>query len=63
MKKIMLNFSFTRWLGMMIKEFHELRRDKVSVAMVVLTPLFQLVIFGLRHQYGSAQCPDGAAEL
>lgn len=31
---------------MIIKEFHELRRDRVSVAMIVLTPLFQLIILG-----------------
>ncbi|WP_034919584.1 MULTISPECIES: ABC transporter permease [Erwinia] len=42
----MFNFSFMRWLGVVIKEMHELRRDKVSVAMVFLTPLFQLVILG-----------------
>ncbi|UIA85813.1 ABC transporter permease [Erwinia tracheiphila] len=31
---------------MVIKEIHELRRDKVSLSMVFLTPLFQLVILG-----------------
>ncbi len=46
MKRTIINFSLTRWLGVLIKEFHELRRDKVSVAMVFLTPLFQLIILG-----------------
>ncbi len=31
---------------MVIKEIHELRRDKVSISMVLLTPLFQLIILG-----------------
>ncbi|MBK4714324.1 MULTISPECIES: ABC transporter permease [Tenebrionibacter/Tenebrionicola group] len=45
MKKI-VNFSLRRWLGVVLKELHELRRDKVSVAMVFITPLLQLVIIG-----------------
>ena len=31
---------------MVIKEIHALRRDKVSISMVLLTPLFQLIILG-----------------
>ena len=46
MKKINLSFSFTRWIGVVIKEIHELRRDKVSISMVLLTPIFQLIILG-----------------
>ncbi|MGW1445277.1 ABC transporter permease [Serratia rhizosphaerae] len=46
MKKPMINFSLTRWLGVVIKEIHELRRDRVSFSMVFLTPLFQLIILG-----------------
>jgi len=42
----MINFCWVRWLGVVIKEIHELRRDKVSVYMIFLTPLFQLVILG-----------------
>ncbi|HII0435094.1 TPA: ABC transporter permease [Klebsiella pneumoniae] len=46
MKKINFSFSVTRWIGVVIKEIHELRRDKVSISMVLLTPLFQLIILG-----------------
>lgn len=45
-QKINISFSFTRWLGVVIKEFHELRRDKASVSMVILTPIIQLIILG-----------------
>nr|WP_198138726.1 ABC transporter permease [Erwinia typographi] len=31
---------------MVLKELHELRRDRVSIAMVFLTPLLQLIILG-----------------
>lgn len=41
-----LNFSITRWIGIVIKELHELRRDKISIGMIFLTPLFQLIILG-----------------
>ncbi|RQM37260.1 ABC transporter permease [Erwinia psidii] len=43
---MIINFCWTRWLGVVIKEIHELRRDKISLSMVFLTPLFQLVILG-----------------
>ncbi|NIY46148.1 ABC transporter permease [Cedecea colo] len=46
MKKLTINFSFTRWIGVVIKEMHELRRDKISICMVVLTPIVQLIILG-----------------
>jgi len=46
MKNPSLNFSFTRWYGVVMKELHELRRDKVSIGMVFLTPLLQLIILG-----------------
>ena len=41
-----VNFSFLRWLGVVIKEIHELRRDRITIAMVVVTPLLQLTILG-----------------
>ena len=46
LKKIRVNFSLLRWLGVVIKEIHELRRDRISIAMVVVTPLLQLTILG-----------------
>ena len=46
MIKIKIPFSFTRWLAVVMKELHELRRDKVSIGMVFLTPLLQLIILG-----------------
>ncbi len=39
-------FCVVRWYGVVIKEIHELRRDRISIAMIFLTPLLQLIILG-----------------
>ncbi|MGD9611294.1 MAG: ABC transporter permease [Kiritimatiellia bacterium] len=39
-------FSFARWWAMVLKEFLQLRRDRISFAMVIGIPLAQLVLFG-----------------
>jgi ABC-2 type transport system permease protein len=38
--------SFLRTRAMLIKEFIQLKRDRVSFAMIVMLPLMQLVLFG-----------------
>ncbi len=39
-------FSFGRWWAMVLKEFLQLKRDRVSFAMIVGVPLMQLILFG-----------------
>ena len=39
-------FSFARWWAMVLKEFLQLRRDRISFAMIVGIPVAQLVLFG-----------------
>jgi ABC-2 type transport system permease protein len=39
-------FSWRRTWAMLIKEFVQLRRDRVSFAMIVMIPLVQLTLFG-----------------
>lgn len=46
MQIINSKFSFIRWLAVVIKELHELRRDRISILMVFMTPLAQLIILG-----------------
>ena len=41
-----LTGSFGRTRAMLIKEFIQLRRDRVSFAMIVMMPLMQLLLFG-----------------
>jgi ABC-2 type transport system permease protein len=39
-------FSFMRWWSIVLKEFLQLRRDRVTFAMIVVAPLIQLTLFG-----------------
>jgi len=39
-------FSFSRWLGIVGKEFIQLRRDRLTFGMIVGIPIIQLVLFG-----------------
>ncbi len=42
----MLDFSWSRWWAMLQKEFLQLRRDRVTFAMIVGIPIIQLTLFG-----------------
>src|SRR5678816_1842177 len=39
-------FSFSRWLGIVAKEFIQLKRDRLTFGMIVGIPIIQLVLFG-----------------
>lgn len=39
-------FSLSRWWSMVLKEFLQLRRDRVTFAMIVMLPIMQLILFG-----------------
>ncbi|MDD4855830.1 MAG: ABC transporter permease [Sulfuricurvum sp.] len=39
-------FSFSRWWGIIIKEFLQLKRDRVTFAMMIGIPIIQLTLFG-----------------
>jgi ABC-2 type transport system permease protein len=41
-----LPFSFQRWWAMVRKEFLQLRRDRITFAMIVGIPIIQLTLFG-----------------
>lgn len=42
----MRGFSLYRWLGILIKEFIQLRRDRLTFGMIVGIPIMQLFLFG-----------------
>ncbi len=44
--KILGAFSLARWWGVVRKEFLQLRRDRVTFAMMVAIPLIQMTLFG-----------------
>ena len=39
-------FSISRWLGIVGKEFIQLKRDRLTFGMIVGIPIIQLVLFG-----------------
>ena len=39
-------FSLSRWLGILIKEFIQLRRDRLTFGMIIGIPIMQLLLFG-----------------
>jgi ABC-2 type transport system permease protein len=39
-------FSFSRWNGIVVKEFIQLRRDRLTFGMIVGIPVLQLLLFG-----------------
>ena len=39
-------FSWSRWLGILIKEFIQLKRDRLTFGMIVGIPVIQLLLFG-----------------
>jgi len=42
----MRRFSLSRWWGIVLKEFLQLRRDRITFGMTVGMPIVQLVLFG-----------------
>lgn len=42
----MNRFSFSRWIGIMLKEFTQLKRDRLTFGMIVGIPVLQLLLFG-----------------
>ena len=42
----MSRFSFTRWWAIVLKEFLQLRRDRITFGMIVGVPILQLLLFG-----------------
>ena len=39
-------FSFSRWWGIVVKEFIQLKRDRLTFGMIVGFPIIQLILFG-----------------
>jgi ABC-2 type transport system permease protein len=42
----MRRFSVTRWWGIVLKEFLQLKRDRLTFGMIIGIPIIQLVLFG-----------------
>jgi ABC-2 type transport system permease protein len=42
----MFEFSISRWWSMVMKEFLQIRRDRVTLGMVAVLPMVQMMLFG-----------------
>src|SRR4051812_21465756 len=47
MRRAIATFSFRRFWAVVVKEFIQMRRDRLTFAMMVGIPLMQLTLFGL----------------
>jgi ABC-2 type transport system permease protein len=41
-----VSFSWSRWAGIIVKEFIQLKRDRLTFGMIIGIPVLQLVLFG-----------------
>jgi ABC-2 type transport system permease protein len=39
-------FSFRRWIGILVKEFIQVKRDRLTFGMIIGIPVLQLILFG-----------------
>src|SRR5881394_1285090 len=39
-------FSWSRWVGIIVKEFIQLKRDRLTFGMIIGIPVIQLILFG-----------------
>ena len=39
-------FSWSRWVGIIVKEFIQLKRDRLTFGMIIGIPVLQLILFG-----------------
>jgi len=39
-------FSWSRWIGIIVKEFIQLKRDRLTFGMIIGIPVLQLILFG-----------------
>ncbi len=50
-------FSWSRWWSMVLKEFLQLRRDRITFGMIVGMPIMQLALFGYAINTDPKQMP------
>ena len=41
-----MSFSLSRWIGIIVKEFIQLKRDRLTFGMIIGIPVIQLILFG-----------------
>ncbi|MEO7391225.1 MAG: ABC transporter permease [Ramlibacter sp.] len=54
--------SWSRWVGIIVKEFIQLRRDRLTFGMVVGIPIIQLILFGFAINSDPRQLPTAVLD-
>jgi len=54
--------SWSRWMGIITKEFIQLRRDRLTFGMVVGIPILQLILFGFAINSDPRQLPTAVLD-
>ncbi|MBA4374507.1 MAG: mannose-1-phosphate guanyltransferase [Thermodesulfovibrio sp.] len=52
--------SWSRWIGIIVKEFIQLRRDRLTFGMIVGIPIMQLILFGYAINSDPKKLPSAA---
>jgi ABC-2 type transport system permease protein len=50
-------FSWSRWVGIIVKEFIQLKRDRLTFGMIIGIPVLQLILFGYAINADPKQLP------
>jgi ABC-2 type transport system permease protein len=53
----MARLSLSRWVGIMLKEFIQLKRDRLTFGMIIGIPVMQLILFGFAINSDPKQLP------
>src|SRR5512133_3001488 len=54
------SMSWSRWMGIIVKEFIQLRRDRLTFGMIVGIPIMQLILFGYAINADPKKLPAAA---
>lgn len=55
-----LRLSWSRWIGIIVKEFIQLRRDRLTFGMIIGIPIMQLILFGYAINSDPKHLPSAA---
>ncbi len=55
-----LRLSWSRWVGIIVKEFIQLKRDRLTFGMIVGIPIMQLILFGYAINSDPKHLPSAA---
>jgi len=58
-----MSFSPGRWIGIMIKEFIQLQRDRLTFGMIIGIPVLQLLLFGFAINSDPRQLPTAVLSM